>query len=100
MASKYPILSLIHFKVTDEDRVTLATGWVNGTPFIVESNGAIHCLQINDLKKEDGSNQKFIFEATSVVIYPPNNSPEIREEFKYTGYFDNTSKSGWIKLVR
>lgn len=90
---------VINFEAVSEDRITLATKWVNGTPFLLKEKGTSYYLKINDLKKEDSSNQRFIFEATSILIEPPHGIAFIRDKLKYKGYFDNKTKTGWIKSI-
>lgn len=90
---------VINFEALSEDRVTLATKWATGTPFFLIAKEKDYYLRIDNLKKEDGSNQKFLFEATAILIEPNGGHPPIRKNFKYKGYFDNNTKTGWIQFV-
>ena len=72
----------------------------NSLLYLVDKKNTGYSLHVQQLGKEDGSGNRFLFKARLVAITKQGEKISVNQQkpFHYKGYIDLRNKTGWIEF--
>lgn len=89
-------MSQLQFTAPSVDRLNFLSSLTGGRITINGQNGNKHELDIHAIQREDGSGNRFLFEATMVRSIAASGLSQ-RMDVPYKGYFDTKTQTGWLQ---